>query len=106
MAEDDSGRMRARLRDGIVTVKVLMRHPMETGSRKDPASGQVVPRHFIRELTCEHNGTPVLTLDWGWGIAANPYLAFQIQGGSAGDKVTVTWSDNQGQTGRIEGEVT
>lgn len=105
MSEAESGRLRARLRDGTITVKVLMRHPMETGNRKDPASGELLPRHFIRDVVCEHNGTPVLALDWGWGIAANPYLAFMIEGGSPGDTVSLVWSDNKGESGRIEGVV-
>ncbi|MCG6985390.1 MAG: thiosulfate oxidation carrier complex protein SoxZ [Thiocapsa sp.] len=105
MASEDTGRIRARLKDGLVNVKVLMRHPMETGSRKHPATGALLPRHFIREVVCEHNGSAVLTLDWGWGVAADPYLSFDILDGKAGDSITVRWEDNQGASGRLETEV-
>jgi sulfur-oxidizing protein SoxZ len=105
MASEDTGRIRARLKDGLVNVKVLMRHPMETGSRKHPATGALLPRHFIREVVCEHNGSAVLTLDWGWGVAADPYLSFDILDGKAGDLITVRWEDNQGASGRLETEV-
>jgi sulfur-oxidizing protein SoxZ len=105
MAEQDSGRLRAKRKDGVVTVRVLLRHPMETGARQDPATGELVPRHFIREVVCEHNGTRVLTLDWGWGVSANPYLSFDLKEGEPGDTVAVQWVDNQGASGRVEGEV-
>jgi len=101
----ENGRIRARLKDGVIGVRVLLRHPMETGSRKDPATGEIIPRHYIQEVVCEHNGKSVLTMDWGWGISANPYIGFQIKNGAAGDTVTVRWTDDQGQTGSVEGTV-
>ena len=105
MASEESGRMRARLKDGIVNVKVLMRHPMETGARKHPATGALLPRHFIRDVVCERNGSPVLTLEWGWGVAADPYLSFDLLEGEVGDRIVVRWEDNQGESGRLETEV-
>jgi len=103
--KEDAGRLRAKLRDGLVKVRVLMNHPMETGARQDPATGELVPRHFIREVVCEHNGEPVLTLDYGWGVSKNPYLSFDLAAGKPGDLIVVRWLDSEGQTGRIEGEV-
>ena len=101
----NSGKMRARLKDGAVMVKALLKHPMETGSRKHPVTGVLIPRHFIRELVCERNGKPVLTFDWGWGIAAKPYLSFRLKEGRAGDLVAIRWVDNRGMTGRLEDRV-
>lgn len=105
MPDNASGKIRARLKDGAVTVKAIVRHPMETGSRKHPETGQLVPRSFIRELVCERNGTPVLVMDWGWGIATDPYLSFQIKDGKKGDLMAIHWVDNEGETGRLEAEV-
>lgn len=105
MSEAESGRVRARLRDGTITVKVLMRHPMETGNRKDPSTGLKVPRHFIRELICEHNGEPVLRTQWSWGMARNPYLSIRIREGRPGDRVRVQWTDDQGAVDAIEAVV-
>lgn len=105
MADQDSGRLRAKLKDGTVTVRVLLRHPMETGARQDPGTGELIPRHFIQEVVCEHNGEPVLTLEWGWGISANPYLSFDLREGKTGDTIAVRWMDNLGETGRVEGQV-
>jgi sulfur-oxidizing protein SoxZ len=105
MADKDAGRLRARLKDGIVTVRALLKHPMETGGRQDRNTGETIPRHFIREVVCEHNGEAVLTLDWGWGISANPYLSFDLTDAKPGDQVAVQWRDDKGETGRVEGQV-
>ena len=105
MNKKDSGRVRARLTNGIVTVKALLRHPMETGSRKHPGTGEVLPRQFIQEVVCEHNGKPVLTLDWGWGISADPYLSFDLKEGSVGDVIAIRWVDNLGREDRVEGAI-
>lgn len=99
--QKDNGKIRARLKDGVISVKVLMRHPMETGGRKDPATGELVARHYIREVICKHNGKQVLSLDWGWGISSDPYLAFEIKDGQQGDTVTVSWADNLEQSGTL-----
>ena len=101
MAEEH-GKIRARLRDGTIQVKAIIRHPMETGSRKNPTTGELIPRNYIREVICEHNGKAVLTLDWGWGISANPYLSFRIRNGAPGDTVAVRWQDDQGQQAALE----
>jgi sulfur-oxidizing protein SoxZ len=42
-------RIRAKLKDSLTEVQVLMPHPMETGLRSDEA-GQLVPAHFITDV--------------------------------------------------------
>ena len=85
---------------------MLLQHPMETGRRKDPATGLKIPRHFIRELVCEHNGNPVLRTQWSWGMARNPYLSFHIREARPGDSVKLYWSDDMGATDEVETVVT
>ena len=100
-----SHRIRAKMRGNAAMVKVLIRHPMETGRRKDKQTGERIPRHFIRELRCEHNGASVLSADWSWGIAANPYLSFQILDARPGDEVRIAWTDNQGREDAVATQV-
>ena len=40
-------RMRIKLDGDVADVRVLIGHPMETGLRKDPSTGELVPLHFI-----------------------------------------------------------
>ena len=95
-------RIRATMQEDMALIKVLISHPMETGRRRDITTGKTIPRHFIRELQCELNSEPVLSADWSWGVARNPYLSFRIQQASPGDRVLIRWSDNLDNSEAIE----
>ena len=97
-------KMRAKTADGVTTIKVLISHPMETGTRKDKKTGKKIPAHFIQEVVCEHKGNTVMTANWGPAISKNPYLSFRIAGGAAGDIVKLSWVDNKGE--KDSGETT
>ena len=44
-------KLRATEADGKVTVKALITHPMELGTRKDAKTGELIPAHFIQDIT-------------------------------------------------------
>ena len=98
-----SMRVRAKEKDGIVTVKALITHPMETGLRKD-SDGNVIPMHFIQEVTATVGDAVVFTANWGTGVAKNPYLSFKYKG-SKGDLLTLAWTDNLSNSDALEVEV-
>jgi len=91
----DPMKIRATLVGDKVEVKVLMAHEMETGLRKD-ADGQLVPAHFIQNVTAIHNGKIVLAAQWGPAVSRNPFLSFRFKGGTRGERVQITWIDNKG----------
>ena len=91
----DPMRIRATEKDGIVDVKVLMRHDMETGQRKD-ASGKTVPAWFITHLNVKAQGRDVFNANFGSAISKDPFLIFKYKG-SKGDKLSVTWVDTKGE---------
>jgi len=98
-------KMRAAAKDGVTTIKALISHPMETGTRKDKKTGEKIPAHFIQEVVCEHNGNTVMTANWGPAISKNPYLSFRFTGGNAGDTVKLSWVDNKGNSDSSEGSI-
>ena len=89
---------RAQLQGDVTSVKALISHPMETGLRKDKKTGKEIPAHFIQELKVEHNGNNVLTGLWGPAVSKNPYLFFRFKGAKSGDKITISWVDNKGES--------
>ncbi|MDH3526441.1 MAG: thiosulfate oxidation carrier complex protein SoxZ [Gammaproteobacteria bacterium] len=95
-------KMRAAATDGVTTIKALISHPMETGTRKDKKTGEKIPAHFIQEVVCEHNGNAVMTAHWGAAISKNPYLSFRFSGGNVGDTVKLSWVDNKGNSDSAE----
>lgn len=93
----DPMRIRAKVTGDVANVRVLMSHEMESGQRKD-AAGNVVPAHFINEVSASLNGKVVMTSEWGPSVSKNPFLEFNLKGTKAGDKVSVVWKDNKGES--------
>ena len=87
----------AMIKKDVCEVKALMKHPMETGQRKDKKTGKKIPAHYIQEVSCTHNGQSVLDAEWGGAISTNPYLSFIFDGAKKGESVTLSWLDNQGK---------
>lgn len=92
----DPMRIRAQVKGDTAVVRVLMAHEMETGLRKD-ASGKLIPAWYIQHVMAELNGKSVLTAQWGPSVSKNPFLQFNVKGAKAGDKLSVTWTDNKGE---------
>jgi len=95
-------KIRAWVKDNKATVKAIIFHPMETGLRKDKATGKKIPAHYITEVKCEHNGQLVLTCYWGPGVSKNPFISFKFSGAKKGDTLKISWVDNTGDKGGKE----
>ncbi len=100
----DPMRIRAQASGDKATVRVLMSHEMETGQRKDSA-GKTIPAWFISEVSASHNGKVVLTAEWGPAVSKNPFMQFVVKGAKAGDKISVSWKDNKGDSRTDEATV-
>jgi sulfur-oxidizing protein SoxZ len=98
-------KMRVKSKDGVTTLKALISHPMETGTRKDKKTGKKIPAHFIQEVVCEHKGKTVMTANWGPAISKNPYLSFRFSGAAAGNTVKLSWVDNKGEKDSAEATI-
>lgn len=90
-------RIRAVLTKDTVDVKLMIRHIMETGLRKNE-SGDYIPAHFIETLVARCNDKVVLDAQLGMAVSQNPYIAFSFKGAVKGDRVEVSWRDNLGDT--------
>ena len=64
-------------------------HPSQFTSSSSPETGAP---------TARLNGTPVMQAQWSRAVSRNPYLQFRIKGAKAGDEVSISWIDNQGET--------
>jgi sulfur-oxidizing protein SoxZ len=90
-------RVRATLNDDITEVQVLIQHPMDTGLVKN-ANGEIIPAHFIQQLSFQHNGRTVFLADWGPAVSKDPYVRFRFKGANKGDELNISWVDNTGAT--------
>lgn len=88
-------RIRAKLKEGITEVSILMPHPMETGLRKDPA-GAAVAAHYITDVRVAVGERSVLEAKISIAISRDPLLFFRFRGANVGDRMSVAWTDNRG----------
>lgn len=96
-------KIRAARHADFVEVKVLIQHEMETGLRKDEATGRLIPAHFIELVEANLNNRTVLSMQWGVAVAQNPYLAFRVSNSKPGDVLVINALDNRGES--YHGEV-
>jgi sulfur-oxidizing protein SoxZ len=93
-------KVKAKEKNGIVKVKMLIKHIMETGRRKDEA-GALVPAHHLTEVKVEHQDNTVFHGEFGTAISKDPFIAFAFKG-SKGDTFSVSSVDNLGETGQAQ----
>lgn len=98
-------KIRTKLIDGSAHIVALIIHPMETGQRKDPRTGEAYPAHFIQNVTATINDKTVLLAQWGPAISKNPLLGFRVKGAKAGDRLMIAWEDNKGEKARAEATI-
>jgi sulfur-oxidizing protein SoxY len=77
-------------------VRAMVRHPMETGLRRD-AAGKTIPQRIVRSFTAAIDGVPVLEVELFRAVAANPYFAFSIAPRTSGE-MTFTWTEDTGRS--------
>ncbi len=91
-------RILARAGDGgVVDVKSLIRHPMDSGLVKDSA-GKLIPAHYIKTLTFKHEGKVVLLAEWSRAVSKDPFIGFRFKSGKSGDSLEASWVDNLGKS--------
>ena len=79
-------------RGEVITVRLLIQHPMETGYRRDD-TGDVIARNTIRTVRCLLAGREVFRADLSSGISANPYLQFPLRAEQSG-VLEFSWIDD------------
>ncbi|NBU59155.1 MAG: thiosulfate oxidation carrier complex protein SoxZ [Betaproteobacteria bacterium] len=88
-------RIRALEKDGVVDLRVQIRHDMESGSRRNE-SGEVVPAWYITRFAVEVDGREVFSARLGPGVSRNPLLHIRFREGRKGQALTARWEDSRG----------
>ncbi|MEO5333890.1 MAG: thiosulfate oxidation carrier complex protein SoxZ [Magnetococcus sp. YQC-5] len=88
----------------LALIKTLIKHPMESGLRKDKTTGEVIPAHFIQEITAEYGGATVMKTMWSGAVSKNPFFSFYLKVDKPGP-VNVVWKDNKGQEWKEKAEI-
>lgn len=91
-------KIRTSIRGNLTTVRAIIRHPMHTGYEKDEKTGEVIPAHYIENVTVHHEDKIILECDWSRAVSRNPYLSFIFAGAKKGDALKISWSDNKDES--------
>jgi sulfur-oxidizing protein SoxZ len=75
----------------------LLRHPMESGQRRDQ-QGQLLPQRLLRSLALYAKGQPLLQIEAFAGLAANPYWRLLLPAEAMA--VQLRWVDADGREQR------
>ncbi len=94
-------KVKVKLAGDQAKVKLLIRHPMETGRRKDD-SGKIIPAKYIQTLTCHANDELCFESQFGTGVSKDPFLSFTLLNRKAGDKLKFKWVDSTGDSDEKE----
>ncbi len=84
--------------NGITTIKMLIRHPMETGQRKDE-NGNFIAVNFINkvEIINDKDISMIAVVNWGPSIAKDPNLFIKTTAIKKGGYFTIKWFTYSGQ---------
>jgi sulfur-oxidizing protein SoxZ len=97
-------RVKAKAKDGKTEVKMMAKHEMESGQRKDK-DGNPIPAQFINNVKVTYAGNTVFETNMGPAISKNPYLAFTFDGGAKDETIDIAWSENTGGSGSDTGKI-
>lgn len=95
-------KIRSQRLEYYTEIRLLITHPMENGRNRDLVTGELIPAHFIEELTIKLNDATVITVDMAGSIAKNPFFTFRLKTVANGDKLTASWIDNHRQTDSVD----
>lgn len=87
-------RIKAKEKNGVVTVKVLAKHDMLSIQEAVRAKKDV---NFITSMKAESAGQVVFQMESTQFLSKNPYVKFSFPG-KAGDDLTFSWVDLNGKT--------
>lgn len=87
-----------KFKDGdVVKVSFMVMHPMETGTRKDKKTKQIVPAKYINNVKFNYNGKTITELNVWATLSTNPVFTTYMKINGKG-KLTVTYTDSTGES--------
>jgi len=99
-------KVKAKLKNGVVKVKAMAKHPMMTYNMAEKKTGDRENANFITHISATVNGETVLDMSTSQFLSKNPIFKFQFKGiGKKGDKVEMIAVDRKGKTYKGKGKI-
>lgn len=91
-------RLKLKAKNGIIDIKTIIAHPMETGLRKQ--KGKLIPANHLNHIVVIVNGVEMIDAIISGSVSKNPYFKFKVPG-KKGDEIVLKYTDNLGKKGSI-----
>jgi len=90
-------KIKAKAKDGIVKVKVMIKHAMMT---YDQAKKKGMEANFITHISAKVGDKVVYDMSTSQFLSKDPLVKFKFKGADLkdGDKLEMTWTDLSGKT--------
>ena len=100
-------KVKAKLKNGVVSVKAMAKHDMMTYNQAEKKTGNKDDANFITHISATCNGETVFDVSTSQFLSKNPIFKFQFKGENfkKGDKLLMTWTDRKGGTGKGKGKI-
>lgn len=98
----NSIKLRTHTTEDLTELKILLNHPMENGRNRAAATGELIPAHYIEELRVFLNDRGIIRVDMAGSISKNPFFSFRLKHCQSGDRISVQWVDNLGDSDRSD----
>jgi len=93
-------KVKAKLKKGVVSVKMMAKHEMSTYNQAQKRTGDRENANFITHISGTVNGKTVIDMSTSQFLSKNPIFKFKFKGDEfkKGDKLKVTWVDRKGKS--------
>ena len=78
----------------VVRIQMVITHPMESGGRRDPQTGQTIPAYHLTKLEIFFNNNLLTAIDMGGGLSANPFVGITMKAEQSG-VIKIVYQDNK-----------
>jgi len=93
-------KVKAKLKNGVVKVKMMAKHAMTTYNQAEKKTGNRDDANFITHLSGTVNDKTVIDISTSQFLSKNPIFKFEFKGDEfkAGDELIMTWTDRKGKS--------
>jgi len=99
-------KVKAKLKNGVVSVKSLSKHDMTTYNMMEKKTGNREDANFITHITAKVGDKIVYEASTSQFLSKNPILKFKFKGDfKKGEKVVMSWVDRKGGSDTGKGKI-
>ncbi len=100
-------KVKAKLKNGVISVKCMAKHAMSTYNQAEKKTGNKDDANFITHLTAtlKSNGDTVFDMSTSQFLSKNPIFKFKFKDAQKGDYVLMEWTDRKGKIGKGKGKI-